>query len=256
MLTIGQLARYARVSVRTVRHYHQIGLLAEPERDASGYRRYGSQHVVTLIRIRTLAASGVPLARISELLDAEPTELAGAVDEIDRELRVRINELRETRRRLARLRDGTDQVLPEAANRYFDRLYQIGVRGEALEIEREAWILMQAVFPEGIAEWAEWQLTALDDPDAEQLYRMMTEARHWAPDDPRIEGIVDEAVALTLRNFPPEQANSDTWRIADQVGMDLVNEHGLAGSPAWQRISHQVARRLSGAGYRVSDERM
>ena len=42
MLTIGQLAAYAGVTVRAVRHYHQIGLLPEPERDASGYRRYGA----------------------------------------------------------------------------------------------------------------------------------------------------------------------------------------------------------------------
>jgi MerR family regulatory protein len=40
MLTIGQLAAYAGVTVRAVRHDHHIGLLPEPERDASGYRRY------------------------------------------------------------------------------------------------------------------------------------------------------------------------------------------------------------------------
>ena len=33
MLTISQLAAYAGVTVRAVRHYHQIGLLPEPERD-------------------------------------------------------------------------------------------------------------------------------------------------------------------------------------------------------------------------------
>ena len=49
MLTIGQLAAYAGVTVRAVRHYHQIGLLPEPERDASGYRRYGPTAVVSLI---------------------------------------------------------------------------------------------------------------------------------------------------------------------------------------------------------------
>ncbi len=42
MLTIGQLAAYAGVTVRAVRHYHQVGLLPEPERDASGYRRGGT----------------------------------------------------------------------------------------------------------------------------------------------------------------------------------------------------------------------
>ena len=39
MLTISELARHAGVSVRTVRHYHQLGLLAEPERNALGRGR-------------------------------------------------------------------------------------------------------------------------------------------------------------------------------------------------------------------------
>ena len=64
MLTISQLAAYAGVTVRAVRHYHQIGLLPEPERDHSGYRTYDAAAVVRLIRIRTLADAGVPLARV------------------------------------------------------------------------------------------------------------------------------------------------------------------------------------------------
>ena len=78
MLTIGQLASYAGVTVRAVRHYHQIGLLPEPERDASGYRTYQAAAVVRLIRIRTLAEAGVPLARVRELLDADPETFAAA----------------------------------------------------------------------------------------------------------------------------------------------------------------------------------
>ena len=39
MLTIGELASYAGVTVRAVRRYHAKGLLPEPERDHSGYRR-------------------------------------------------------------------------------------------------------------------------------------------------------------------------------------------------------------------------
>ena len=38
MVTIGQLASYAGVTIRAVRHYHQVGLLPEPDRNASGYR--------------------------------------------------------------------------------------------------------------------------------------------------------------------------------------------------------------------------
>ena len=62
-LTIGQLASYASVTVRAVRHYHAKGLLPEPERDHSGYRRYDAHAAVELIKIRTLADAGVPLAR-------------------------------------------------------------------------------------------------------------------------------------------------------------------------------------------------
>ena len=68
MLTIGQLADYAGVTIRAVRHYHKRGLLPEPERDASGYRRYAAGAVIDLIRIKALADAGVPLARIQELL--------------------------------------------------------------------------------------------------------------------------------------------------------------------------------------------
>ena len=93
MLTIGQLASYAGVTVRAVRHYHPRGLLPEPERDNSGYRSYDAAAVVELIRIRTLAEAGVPLARVRELLDADPETFAAATAEIDRQLRAQIREL-------------------------------------------------------------------------------------------------------------------------------------------------------------------
>jgi len=80
MLTIGQLASYTGVTVRAVRHYHQIGLLAEPGRDASGYRSYGATDVVRLIKIRTLAEAGVPLSRVAELLEADEATFAKAVE--------------------------------------------------------------------------------------------------------------------------------------------------------------------------------
>ena len=70
MLTISQLARYAGVTVRAVRHYHAKGLLPEPGRDHSGYRRYDAAAVVELVKIRTLADAGIPLSRVRGLLAA------------------------------------------------------------------------------------------------------------------------------------------------------------------------------------------
>ncbi|ROR55311.1 MerR-like DNA binding protein [Luteococcus japonicus] len=63
MLTISEVAQYAGVSVRAVRHYHQLGLLPEPVRDELGHRRYDAAALVMLRRISTLADAGVPLRR-------------------------------------------------------------------------------------------------------------------------------------------------------------------------------------------------
>src|SRR6266851_7993832 len=103
MITIGQLAGYAGVTIKAVRHYHQRGLLTEPSRDSSGYRRYTAEHAITLIKIRTLAEAGVPLARIKELLAANPDRFAAAISDIDRSLQVRAKELAQARERLRRL---------------------------------------------------------------------------------------------------------------------------------------------------------
>lgn len=42
VLTISQLASHVGVTVRAIRYYHKVGLLTEPGRDTSGYRRYGA----------------------------------------------------------------------------------------------------------------------------------------------------------------------------------------------------------------------
>jgi DNA-binding transcriptional MerR regulator len=150
MLTIGRLASYAGVTIRTVRHYHQIGLLPGPERDASGYRTYDADAVVGLIRIRTLAEAGIPLARVRELLDADPETFAAATAEIDRQLRAQIRALQEHRRRIAQLRAGDSLALPKEVVDYLDRLRATGASEAIIERERDAWILMAARWPEAL----------------------------------------------------------------------------------------------------------
>src|SRR4051812_3638379 len=152
MLTISQLASYAGVTVRAVRHYHQIGLMPEPSRDRSGYRTYGAADVVRLVRIRTLAEAGVPLARVQDLLHASPAAFREALSEIDADLRAKVRELQEHRRRIARLADGDSLALPAEVVDYLDRLRATGVSDAMVEGERDGWILMAARWPEKIPE--------------------------------------------------------------------------------------------------------
>jgi DNA-binding transcriptional MerR regulator len=136
MLTIGQLAAYAGVTVRAVRHYHHIGLLPEPERDASGYRRYGATAVVSLIKIRTLASAGVPLSEIGRVLEADAPSLADAVEKIDSHLRDEIERLETSRKQIAQLAAGDSLVLPPEVVCYLDRLRQLGTSERIVEGER------------------------------------------------------------------------------------------------------------------------
>ena len=66
--TVHELAERAGISGRTLRHYHQIGLL-EPDRVGSnGYRYYGPDAVSRLQRILLLRETGMPLAGIAAVL--------------------------------------------------------------------------------------------------------------------------------------------------------------------------------------------
>ncbi|WP_445259058.1 MerR family transcriptional regulator [Nocardioides aurantiacus] len=147
-MTISQLAAYAGVTVRAVRHYHAKGLLPEPGRDDSGYRRYDAGAVVELIRIRTLAEAGVPLARVQELLAADEDAFAGAVADIDRRLRAEIRDRQRHRERVAQLAAGESLALPPEAVAYLRRLRALGVSERMVRGERDAWIVVAAQLPE------------------------------------------------------------------------------------------------------------
>lgn len=67
-LTIGQVAKQASIGVETVRFYERRGLLAEPDRKASGYRQYDESAVARLQFIRQAKELGFRLTEIKELL--------------------------------------------------------------------------------------------------------------------------------------------------------------------------------------------
>lgn len=69
-MRVAELADLTGVTVRTVRHYHSLGLLPLPP-VRGGARDYDLVHVARLSRIRWLAEAGVPLATVAEVLDAE-----------------------------------------------------------------------------------------------------------------------------------------------------------------------------------------
>jgi len=241
MLTIGQLAAHAGATVRAVRHYHAKGLLPEPERDASGYRRYDAKAVVLLIRIRTLAEAGVPLARVKELLVADDEEFAAAVAEIDRRLRAEIRERQHYRDRISRLAAGDSLALPADAVAYLDRLRALGLPEEMIEGERDAWILIAAHSPGQMGRWIALKHVQLDDPEVVELYRRLCAMVDWQPDDPGLPELADWLAAAFAKAAGWEEYDSEDELPAGFV--ELIDSMFLDSVPAARRLLELLEER-------------
>jgi DNA-binding transcriptional MerR regulator len=232
-LTISQLAEYAGVTVRAVRHYHAKGLLPEPARDHSGYRRYDAAAVVELVRIRTLADAGVPLSRVKELLGADPEAFATAVGEIDRRLRTEIRERQRHRERIAQLAAGESLALPPEAVAYLERLRAAGIPEPMVEAERDAWILVAAQLPEQMPFYMQMKSQQLDDPQVIALYTELAGLLAWTEDDPRLPGMVDRLVAQF------DEVPAEAWWEENQLPealAGLLDSVFLSSVPAARRI--------------------
>jgi DNA-binding transcriptional MerR regulator/effector-binding domain-containing protein len=87
LLTIGEFSRMTFLSVKTLRHYHETGLLAPTRIDAStGYRYYDVSQVTTAQVIRRFRDLDLPIERLRAFLDAADEEARNAVivDHLDR----------------------------------------------------------------------------------------------------------------------------------------------------------------------------
>ncbi len=90
--TVGEVARLTRLSVRTLHHYDDIGLLKPGGRSEAGYRLYTPADLARLWRVLSYRELGFPLAGIARMLDAPPGGEVAA-------LRTQVALLRERARR-------------------------------------------------------------------------------------------------------------------------------------------------------------
>jgi DNA-binding transcriptional MerR regulator len=98
-----EIAQLAGTTLRTVRHYHELGLLDEPERLPNGYKAYRTEHLVRLLQIRRLTRLGFSLSMIASMED-ESEDLEETLLTVDAELAATITRLKEARREIAKLR--------------------------------------------------------------------------------------------------------------------------------------------------------
>ncbi|NKQ57763.1 MerR family transcriptional regulator [Amycolatopsis sp. K13G38] len=241
MITIGQLARYVGVSTKTIRVYHDKGLLAEPNRDASGYRRYEASHAIELIKIRTLAEAGVPLARIRDLGSATDEEIRQALHQIDTDLSVRIRDLKATQERLRRLADGRLLAVPAEVASYLERLRGLGFSERWVALQNDLWILVFATHPNTANVLLRDQADILTDPRLRQIVLDYDHAHDLDPHDSRVDDLARRIVDATRARYGADDLPG--YATGSEIPA-MIQAAVNAASPTWQRLDTLIREQL------------
>ncbi|MER7521271.1 MerR family transcriptional regulator [Streptomyces sp. NPDC126499] len=245
-MRIGEIAALVGVTPRAVRHYHRIGLLAEPARQGNGYRQYGIRDAVVLARIRRLVELGLGLDEVREVLAGdEGRELVEVLGELDADLARQERVIRERRARLAELlaqaREGRlaaeGPVSPELAG----LLAELGDLGDAAASpmavkDRELLTLLDSVVPE--AERVRLMELMRDaSGHAPEIYALLDALADAGPDDPRIA-----KAAAALAACLPDEAGVTVPEggLADVFFGDLAPAQSAAVRLALRLVSERA----------------
>lgn len=225
-LKVGALARATGLTVRTLHHYEEIGLLLPAERSPAGHRLYGVPEVRRLHQIASLRQLGLSLDEIRDALDRPGQTLEAVLELQVRRLGESIARQEGLRRQLqemlGRLRGGDGEVgLGDLAksvgetvrmDRYFTPEQLASLQERAGEIGAEA---MEA----GQASWAE-------------LFEGFTRAmkRGMPVDHPEVEALARRARDLVQAFTGGDPALAESVRtLYRREGPDRVlGQHGMS----------------------------
>lgn len=133
--TVGDVARLAGVSVRTLHHYDRIGLLVPADRSEGGYRRYSEAELERLHRILSYVELGLSLQAIAALLDDPGIDRAAHLRRQERLLGVRIERLERMRSAVRRTLEADQMGIRLTAEERFEVFGETDPTEHAAEAE-------------------------------------------------------------------------------------------------------------------------
>ncbi|RYE52914.1 MAG: MerR family transcriptional regulator, partial [Hyphomicrobiales bacterium] len=186
--TVQQLAGLAGVSVRTLHHYDEIGLLKPAFTGENRYRYYGEDELLRLQQILIHRALDIPLAEIAAILDAPGFDRLAVL----REQRQRLESEAQRFAGMVRTIDRTIARLEGEAAMQDNELYSGFLMAEK-QAEYEAWLVER--FGGQVEERIAQGKKAMGERSRAELEAMMAELRR-----------VEEALAKGFRRGVPPQA--------------------------------------------------
>jgi DNA-binding transcriptional MerR regulator len=251
-MRIGELAALLGVSTRTLRYYHQQGVLPEPSRRANGYREYGMRDAIALARVRRLVDLGLSLEEARDIIRDDPArDLPKILRELDADLARREQEIRAKRSRLADLLRqaevgalGPDDTASPELVAFLREVDVPSSRSAAWD--RDLLVLMDSMAPLPDRERSSGRYAALA-ADAEvaargqDLYLRLDELAEAEPDDSRITPLATAFAEYAAEHMltgpapdPPE------WSVA------AIEPYLDELAPAQAEVVRQMIRLIAG----------
>ena len=228
------------ITVRTLRYYHQIGLLPEPERTTKGLV-YDETHLLTLLRIKRFSMMSLTLDEIADIIHTPTSPRARRILlELDQALADRVAEIESQRRVIEEcLRDNTPvDVLPRFA-RHLAALRRLG-NYDTTAADKALEELAAGYGSEEVARVVD---AVIQDPIISRLSVLEERLRRINEDsgEPELTDLAKDYGRLLV----------DLYTVNAQAGLksvsghDLVEAIGLAESTANEREQEVLKRALT-----------
>lgn len=263
-LPIGTIASILGTTPKAIRHYHKLGLLAEPERNDAGYRIYSASDVLRLQRIKRLQGLGLSLKQIKAVL-GDPDQdqsLWNVLHALRDELTVQIETLQARRVQV-------EQLL---TNESFAALHQSAEPSPTLQLLREqlgdqltdvdpaVWDIDQQLYTQMDAFlWSQpdyqhqqrelIQYIATHPEEYQQLLALaerIAALAHTPEASPEVERLAQDMLHLREQNTIfakiTDAAALPAGPLADMLGEVMGSVLTTTLSPAQQRLFETVAR--------------
>ena len=142
--------------------------------------------------------------------------------------------------RVAELAAGDSLALPPEAVAYLDRLRELDVPERAIQMERDAWILVAAQIPAQMPALMALKRGQIEDPAVIAIYLDLVEAADWDADDPRLPAVADRLVAMfeeDAEHWNEDQVadfalDDELVALLDEVFVNAVPCRPAAAAPA------------------------
>jgi len=275
LLQIGEVAKLIGVSPKTIRYYHEIGLLAEPKRTVVGYRLYTAQDLLRLQRIRRLRSLGLPLDRIKEILGetdvGQEVVLRNALQSLVEELTAQILELEERREMLKKLLAeeilNQPQLPSEAPSALLVDLVRDQLGAYLANISEESWKWSENIDALlGAFHWPESYRERIKDvvqhiaerPEQyKQLFALeerFAALAHEAEDSPEVERLAEDYARSGELGQLQSMFGTNNLLGSPQLENTFMDLTTTLVSPAQRRFFEELTRKLTSTesqGYQI-----